>query len=166
MEMKDEIITRLNEELVKRETQLKFEVEKMKKRFDTDLTTMKDELEAVIDDLQTKLGQANLDLVAVEQYVLEKNKHEENTIKLEKDLVNQRQQMFDALEEQERKFLEEKATMLRELDEERVRAAAGLPIHHVRAGEGIRDKEEDHRAHHRPTWNAKRVGGSTGASDG
>jgi hypothetical protein len=31
MEMKDDIINRLNEELVKRETQLKFEVEKMKK---------------------------------------------------------------------------------------------------------------------------------------
>jgi hypothetical protein len=31
MEMKDDIIARLNEELVKRETQLKFEVEKMKK---------------------------------------------------------------------------------------------------------------------------------------
>ena len=34
MEMKDDIITRLNEELVKRETQLKFEVDKMKKKFD------------------------------------------------------------------------------------------------------------------------------------
>ena len=34
MEMKDDIITRLNEELVKRETQLKFEVEKIKKKFD------------------------------------------------------------------------------------------------------------------------------------
>jgi predicted RNase H-like nuclease (RuvC/YqgF family) len=31
IEMKDDIISRLNEELVKRETQLKFEVEKMKK---------------------------------------------------------------------------------------------------------------------------------------
>ena len=37
MEMKDDIITRLNEELVKRETQLKFEVEKMKKKFDAAL---------------------------------------------------------------------------------------------------------------------------------
>jgi len=120
MEMKDEIITRLNEELVKRETQLKFEVEKMKKRFDTDLSTMKDEMETVIEDLQTKLDQANLDLVAVEQYVLEKNKHEENLQRLERDLVNQRQQMFDALEEQERKFLEDKANLLRELDDERV----------------------------------------------
>jgi len=120
MEMKDEIITRLNEELVKRETQLKFEVEKMKKRFDTDLGVMKDEMEAIINDLQTKLDQANLDLTAVEQYVLEKNKHDENTARLESELVNQRQQMFDALEEQERRFLEEKAALLRDLDDQKV----------------------------------------------
>lgn len=103
MEMKDEIITRLNEELVKRETQLKFEVEKMKKKFDNDLGVMKEEMEGVIHDLQTKLDQANLDLTAVEQYVLEKNKHDENTQRLERELVNQRQQMFDALEDQERR---------------------------------------------------------------
>ena len=34
MEMKDDIIARLNEELVKRETQLKFEVEKIRKKAD------------------------------------------------------------------------------------------------------------------------------------
>jgi len=55
MEMKDDIISRLNEELVKRETQLKFEVERMKKQFEENLAELRDSTDYSIQELQDKL---------------------------------------------------------------------------------------------------------------
>ncbi len=58
MEMKDDIITRLNEELVKRETQLKFEVDKMKKKFDEEKALLVEKTDYTIVDLTQRLGKA------------------------------------------------------------------------------------------------------------
>jgi hypothetical protein len=119
MEMKDDIITRLNEELVKRETQLKFEVEKMKKKFDEEKAALVQSTDYTIVDLTQRLGKAEADLNALVLYQQEKEKYEARQAQLEKALKDQRQEMFDSMDEQERKFLEENAAKMRELDEQK-----------------------------------------------
>jgi phenylalanyl-tRNA synthetase alpha subunit len=52
MEVKDEIIAKLNEELIKRDTQLKFEAEKIKSKFDGDLNELRQGTEHLISDLR------------------------------------------------------------------------------------------------------------------
>lgn len=120
MEMKDDIINRLNEELVKRETQLKFEVEKMKKKFDEEKAELIQNTDYTIVDLTQRLGKAEADLNALVLYQQEKKKNEEKVTGLERQLADQRQEMFDSLDEQERKFLEENATKMREMDEQKL----------------------------------------------
>lgn len=119
MEMKDDIISRLNEELVKRETQLKFEVERMKKKFEDTISDLRDTTDFTIHDLTNRLDKALADLSAVAQYQEEKRSHENKLAALARALQDQRQEMFDSLDQQERKFLEEKAFMWREVDEQK-----------------------------------------------
>lgn len=57
---------------------------------------------------------------SVETYLREKNSYDGTIKSLETSIKEQRQQMFDALEDQERKMLEEKANLLRELDEQKL----------------------------------------------
>lgn len=120
MEMKDDIIARLNEELIKRETQLKFEVEKMKKKFETEKEDIQRNADYQMVDLTNRLEKAEADLNALVIYQQEKEKHEAKVTKLEKSLNDQRQEMFDSLDEQERKFLEENANKMKELDEQKL----------------------------------------------
>lgn len=117
--MKDEIISRLNEELVKRETQLKFEVEKMRKKFDSDLSELRYQSDETIGELTANLNAAEKELLAVDIYVKDKQAFSLKLKQLEKESQDQRQQMFDALEEQERKFLEEKSQIFKDLDEQK-----------------------------------------------
>ena len=119
MEMKDDIIARLNEELVKRETQLKFEVEKIKRKFEIDLNDLRTNTDHTISDLTSRLAKADADLNAVNLYQQEKDAHESKLRQLERALLDQRQEMFDSLDEQERKFLEEKASIFKDLDEQK-----------------------------------------------
>lgn len=119
MEMKDEIITKLNEELVKRETQLKFDLESMKKKFENDLALLRIESENTIADLKTRLSDAETEVLGVNMFIKDKAAFMAQLQKLEKELKDQRQQMFDALDEQERKILEEKSQFLKDLDEQR-----------------------------------------------
>lgn len=67
-----------------------------------------------------KLDKAENDLKSVETYLREKNSYDGTIKSLETSIKEQRQQMFDALEDQERKMLEEKANLLRELDEQKL----------------------------------------------
>jgi len=120
VEMKDDIIARLNEELVKRETQLKFEVEKMKKKFQMDLNSLRTSTDHTITDLTSRLAKSDADLNAVIVYQQEKNKHDEMLKKLERSLQDQREEMFASLDEQEKRFLEEKAAVYRDLDEQKL----------------------------------------------
>jgi hypothetical protein len=52
-------------------------------------------------------------------YKREKDLHEEAIRKLEKSMQQQREQLIDAMEEHERRFLEEKAQIFKELDEQK-----------------------------------------------
>jgi hypothetical protein len=119
MEIKDDIILRLNEELVKCQTQLKFEVERLKKQYEGELAELKHTSEHTIMNLQTKLASLESDLKAVEMYKREKDLHEEAIRKLERSMQQQREQLIDAMEEQERRFLEEKAQIFKDLDEQK-----------------------------------------------
>ena len=120
MEMKDDIISRLNEELVKRETQLKFEVERMKKKFEDSLGAMRDSSDQTIQELKDELATALADLSAIAHYQEEKNEYEHKLATVQRSLEDQRQEMFDSLDEQERKFLDEKAAIWRDVDNEKV----------------------------------------------
>lgn len=57
---------------------------------------------------------------SVDTYLREKNTYDDTIKNLENSIKEQRIQMFDALEDQERKTLEEKANLLRELDEQKL----------------------------------------------
>ena len=121
MEMKDDIIARLNEELVKREeTQLKFEVEKMKNTFEEEKALIQRNADYSLVDMTQRLEKAEADLSSLVLFQQEKDKHEERVASLERSLSDQRQEMFDSLDEQERKFLEENAKKLQELDEQKL----------------------------------------------
>ena len=119
MEMKDDIISRLNEELVKRETQLKMEVEKMRKKFEEGLAQLRDSSDETIQDLTNQLAKVNADLSAIAHYQEERDSYEQKMAATQRALQDQRQEMFDSLDEQERKFLEEKAALWREVDEQK-----------------------------------------------
>lgn len=120
MEMKDDIVLRLNEELVKCQTQLKFEVDRVKKAFETELLEIKTISEKTITDLTAKLNSVEADLKSIELYRQEKDLHEGTIQKLEKSMQNQREQLIDAMEEQERRFLEEKSQLFKDLDQQKI----------------------------------------------
>lgn len=118
-EMKDLSLAECKEELIKRETQLKFEVEKMKKRFDSELAELQGESNKIISDLTGKLKTTQQELDGVMNYAREKQKYDLKLETLQKENLEQRQQMIDALDDQERKFLEEKSHVFRQFDEQR-----------------------------------------------
>lgn len=119
MEIKDDIILRLNEELVKCQTQLKFEVEKVRKAFEAEISELRYQSEQTITNLTTKVTSLETELKAVEVFRREKDLHEEQIAKLERMMQQQREQLIDAMEGQERRFLEEKSQIFRELDEQK-----------------------------------------------
>jgi hypothetical protein len=116
---KDEIISKLEEELVTRETQLKFEVERMKKKFDSDLVRLQEESDNQIIKLSGALKTAHAEVAGYQVYVKDKDRLEARMEELEKENIEQKQQMYEALDEQERKFLEEKSQFLKVLDEQK-----------------------------------------------
>ncbi len=75
MEIKDEIVLRLNEELVKCQTQLKFEVEKVRKNFESELSDNKTKYEQTIYELRTKLSGLEADMKSLEVYRFVSLKH-------------------------------------------------------------------------------------------
>jgi hypothetical protein len=119
MEMKDEIILKLNEELVKCQTQLKFEVERVKKSCEQELTEIKFTSERTITELSSRLASVEADLKSIEIFRQEKDQHEGTILALEKKMQSQREQLIDSMEEQERKFLEEKSHLFKDLDEQK-----------------------------------------------
>jgi len=83
-------------------------------------SNLKAESDNVISDYMLKLDKAENDLKSVDTYLREKNTYDDTIRNLENSIKEQRQQMFDALEDQERKMLEEKANLLRELDDQKL----------------------------------------------
>lgn len=120
MEIKDEIILRLNEELVKCQTQLKFEVEKARKAFEEELYDLRTTSDNRISTLTAQLDNALNELNAIEKYRQERHQHEDLIQSLNRSIQQQRDQFIDAMEEQERRFLEEKSHLFKDLDEQKV----------------------------------------------
>lgn len=120
MEIKDEIILRLNEELVKCQTQLKFEVEKARNAFEDELSDLRNTSENKIAALSSQLENAEGELKAVEKYRMERYQHEDLIQQLNRSIQQQRDQFVDAMEEQERRALEEKSGLFKDLDEQKL----------------------------------------------
>ena len=116
MEIKDEIIARLNEELIKRDTQLKFEAEKIRSKFDGNLNDLRLGTEQLISDLRAKLVASENDLRALEDYRKTKHAHDQKLLSLERILQEERESNALALHNQERNFIAQKAVTLRDLD--------------------------------------------------
>lgn len=119
MEIKDDIILKLNEELVKCQTQLKFEVEKIRKSFESEIGELRENNDYTISELRMKLIKAEDDLKAVDTFRQEKETHEGVVKNLERQMMDQRKQLIDAMEEQERRFLEEKSRQFKDLEEQK-----------------------------------------------
>lgn len=135
MEIKDDIILRLNEELVKCQTQLKFEVEKVRKAFEAELAESKNASDHIISDLTLRLQSVEADLKSIEMYRQEKDNHEAIIMKLEKGMLQQREQLIDAMEGQERRFLEEKSQIFKDLDDQKA-AFREIALKEARAAMG------------------------------
>jgi hypothetical protein len=116
MEIKDEIIARLNEELIKRDTQLKFEAEKIRGKFDANLNDLRLGTEQLISDLRTKLIATENDLRTLEDYRKTKLAHDLKLVSLERILQEERESNAQALHNQERNFIAQKAVTLRDMD--------------------------------------------------
>lgn len=116
MEIKDEIIARLNEELIKRDTQLKFEAEKIKSKFDGDLAELRLGTEHIISDLRIKLIATENDLSTFEAYRKARDTYDQTLRGLELQLKEEEASKIQALENQERNFFEEKAHIFKDLD--------------------------------------------------
>lgn len=116
MEIKDEIIAKLNEELIKRDTQLKFEAEKIRSKFDGNLNDLRMGTEKIIADLRTKLIAAENGLRTLEDYRITKHAHDQKLLSLERVLQGERELNVLTLHNQERNFIAQKAVTLRDLD--------------------------------------------------
>ena len=119
LEVKDELIGRLNEELAKRETQLKFEVDRLTNRFEKEYSTLQKGTGTQIDDLETSLREAERELKLVETYRREKDGHIQLISSLKSELEDQGKEAVEQLDLLERKFLEDKAHILREAETEK-----------------------------------------------
>ena len=120
MEMKDDIIARLNEELAKRETQLKFEIEKIRKNMESDIYEIQTSNNLLIDELKQKLQESERELSLVDSYRRDKDIHNETLAELKQSKEELEKDMIQALDRQERKFLEEKAQLYKNLDSEKI----------------------------------------------
>ena len=119
MEMKDDIIGRLNEELVKKEGQIRAEADRLKEKYETEMVEFKKDSITLIEDLKIKLDKAENELLGLENYKREKDAHDKKLAELEESLAKEKQQSIIALENQERKFLENKAQMIKDLEEKK-----------------------------------------------
>eukprot|EP01041_Mallomonas_annulata_P003762 gene3762-7465_t len=119
MEMKDDIIARLNEELIKRENQMKSEAEKNKRKYDNELVELKKEYQSEIENLKNRCSSLDNELALLDAYKRDKDNHDRRLSELEQATKDHNKQLFDALESQERKFLNSKAQMLKDLEDQR-----------------------------------------------
>lgn len=119
MEIKDDVVLTLNEKLVKCQTQLKFEVEKVKKVYEMQFMEEKNNSEQIIKTLNLKINTIENELKSLEIFRADKDKYELELNDLKNEIINQRKQLLDKMETQERRFLEEKAQLFKELDEQK-----------------------------------------------
>lgn len=119
MEMKDDIISRLNEELVKKEGQMRAEIDRLKETYDDEIADLKAENASIIDDLKGKLVSIENDLSNLESYKRDKEYHDRKLSQIEANYAKEKAEALFALDEQERKFIEQKAHMLKDLEDQK-----------------------------------------------
>jgi len=120
MEIKDDVILKLNEDLIKCQTQLKMDVDKVKNKYEEELTELRTSSESTIEKLRERLDEVQNELKSVYAFKQAKDLHEGTIARLERSLQKQREQLIDAMEEQERKGLEEKSNLLKDLDDQKI----------------------------------------------
>lgn len=116
IEIKDEIIARLNEELIRRDTQFKFEAEKIRSKFDGNLNDLRLGTEQLISDLRTKLTATEKDLRILDDYRITKHDHDQKLLSVQRILQEERESNVQALHNQERSFIAQKAVTLKDMD--------------------------------------------------
>ena len=102
MEVKDDLISKLNEEMVKKESQLRHEVDKVKRSIGVEFAEYKKESIATIEDLRSRLSTAENELSILDSYRANKAKHDEDLARLQEALAEQTNYTKNALDEQER----------------------------------------------------------------
>ena len=119
MEMKDDIISRLNEELVKKEgllfTEVRWaysnyapiihcslQIERLKKQHEEEFSTFKKDYVSTLEELRSNLSVAENELARLDSYRRDKEVHDRKLAQLEELLKQTKQESYDALEEQER----------------------------------------------------------------
>lgn len=100
--MKDDLISKLNEEMVKKESQLRNEVDKVKRSIGVEFAEYKKESTATIEDLRSRLSTAENELSILDSYRTNKAKHDEDLARLQEALAEQTNYTQNALDEQER----------------------------------------------------------------
>lgn len=119
MEMKDDIIGRLNEEVVKKEGQIRAEADRLKEKYESEMIEYRKDSVIMIEDLRVKVEKAESELSGLESYKRDKDAHDAKLTELEDHLAKEKQQSIVALENQERKFLENKSQMIKDLEEKK-----------------------------------------------
>jgi len=119
LEVKDDLINRLNEELAKRETQLKFEIGRLTSKFEDEYNELKRTSSSKIEELTQDLDEAERELKLVESFRREKDSHVKMIDTLKNELQEQQTESKEQIELVERKFLEDKAHLIREMEEEK-----------------------------------------------
>lgn len=119
MEMKDDIIARLNEELVKKEGQIRAEADRLKEKYETEMVEYKKDSVILIEELKQRLEKSENELLSLENYKRDKDIHDTKLAELEDNLSIEKQLSINALEDQERKFLENKSQMIKDLEEKK-----------------------------------------------
>lgn len=102
MEVKDDLISKLNEEMVKKESQLRNEVEKVKRSIGVEFAEYKKESTATVEDLRARLTAAENELNILDAYRANKARHDEDFARMQQGLAEQATYTKNALDEQER----------------------------------------------------------------
>lgn len=140
MEVKDDLISKLNEEMVKKESQLRNEVEKVKRSIGVEFAEYKKESTATIEDLRSRLTAAENELNILDSYRANKAKHDEDVARLQKGLADQANYTKNALDEQERKNLEAKSVLLKEMEDQKS-AFRNIALNEARQAMSVESKK-------------------------
>ncbi|CAM9150547.1 unnamed protein product, partial [Ectocarpus fasciculatus] len=140
MEVKDDLISKLNEEMVKKESQLRNEVDKVKRSIGVEFAEYKKESTATIEDLRSRLSTAENELSILDSYRTNKAKHDEDLARLQEALAEQTNYTQNALDEQERNNLEAKSVLLKEMEDQKS-AFRNIALNEARQAMSVESKK-------------------------
>lgn len=102
MEMKDDIIGRLNEELVKKEGMIRAEADRLKEKYENEMYDLRADYEDKIAGYVAKIEKIENELQNLDNYKREKEIHDRKLAQLESELLTEQHNNVLMLEEQER----------------------------------------------------------------